>query len=283
MIRVMLWVLGTIVVLLVGGTVILVFWAKSKLHNSEIEVKNSLVEEGKRAKFMTFFAHPDDEVACGGTLLQLRDAGHELVMVCLTKGEAGPTGGLVSQDQLGETRAKELQAVADLLGAKKLELLDFPDSGMKGVDPEILKAIAKEMILRHRPDYVISYDSRVGLYGHPDHVAVSKAMEEVFFENKENPDFPVKQLFQLSLSPKQIQVALQIAPGFQRNYPKSGPGLPTPDFAVRTTPYFGQVKQMMAAHATQQQVFRDLLPYHEQIPEFLYARVFDREYFWAVR
>jgi N-acetylglucosamine malate deacetylase 2 len=283
MIRGMFWILGTLVVLFVVSTWILVYWAKSQLHNTEIEVRASLVEEDHQVRFMTFFAHPDDEVACGGTLLQLRDAGHELVMVCLTKGEAGPTGGLVSQDQLGETRAKELQAVADLLGAKKLELFGYPDSGMKGIDPETLKALAMEMILLHKPNYIISYDSRVGLYGHPDHVAVSKAMEEVFLENKDDPDFPVKQLFQLTLSPKQIQVALQLAPGFQRNYPKSGPGLPVPDFAVRTTPYFGQVKQMMAAHATQQQVFRDLLPYHEQVPGFLYARVFDREYFWEVR
>jgi len=30
-------------------------------------------------------------------------------------------------------------------------------------------------------------------------------------------------------------------------------------------------------------VFRDLLPYREQVPEFIYSRIFDRQYFWEVR
>jgi N-acetylglucosamine malate deacetylase 2 len=260
-----------------------VSWARNKLHNKEIPVKTSIAPGNEKARFMTFFAHPDDEVACGGTLFELRDAGHDLVLVCLSKGEAGPTGGLVTQDQLGAARALEMQKVADLLQAEALELLEYPDSGMKNVPVSELKELALELIYKYRPDYVISYDSRVGLYGHPDHVAVSRAMEEVFLENRGEAGFSVKKLYQVTLSPRQIKVALQLSPGFQRNYPVNGPGLPVPDFAVHTTPYFYRIKQMMEAHATQQQVFKDLLPFHEQIPAFIYSRIFDREYFYEVR
>jgi hypothetical protein len=69
-------------------------------------------------------------------------------MVCLTKGEAGPTGGLVERDELGETRAVELAKVAEILGADKLELFDFPDSGLSGISLDTLKSLALEMIQR---------------------------------------------------------------------------------------------------------------------------------------
>lgn len=268
----------TVIILMAG----LMMWGRFMLHNTEIPVRNQLIEDSSPKTVMTFFPHPDDEIAVGGTLLALKEAGHKIVLVCLTKGEAGPTGGLVDREELAETRAGELKKVAEILGAQ-LELYDFPDSGLKEIPLDTLKDRAIEMIKKHQPDFVISYDSRVGLYGHPDHVITSKAMEEVFFERRETDGFSVKKLYQVTLSPKQIQVALKLAPGFQRNYPKEGPGLPHPDFAVKTTSYFSTLIQMMDAHATQQEVFRDLLPYREETPSFIYSRIFDREYFWEAR
>lgn len=271
-----------VVLIAIGLLAGLMLWGRFMLHNTEIPVKTQLIEETTPQTIMTFLSHPDDEIAVGGTLLSLKEAGHRIILVCLTKGEAGPTGGLVERENLAETRTNELQQIADILGAK-LELFDFPDSGLKEVPLDTLKLVAIEMIQKHQPDYIISYDSQVGLYGHPDHVMTSKAMEEVFMENKGIGDFPVKKLFQLTLSPKQIQIALKIAPGFQRNYPKEGPGLPIPDFAVKTTPYFDTLVKMIEAHATQQEVFRDLLPYREETPSIIYSRIFDREYFAEVR
>ena len=243
---------------------------------------DQLIEDSSPQAVMTFFSHPDDEIAVGGTLLSLKEAGHRIVLVCLTKGEAGPTGGLVDREELAETRAGELKKVAEILGAQ-LELFDYPDSGLKEISLDTLKLVAIEMIQKHQPDYVISYDSKVGLYGHPDHVMTSKAMEEVFQEKRETEGFSVKMLYQVTLSPKQIQIALKLAPGFQRNYPKQGPGLPYPDFAVKTTSYFSTLVQLLEAHATQQEVFRDLLPYREETPSFIYSRIFDREYFAEAR
>jgi LmbE family N-acetylglucosaminyl deacetylase len=276
---IILLVFVLIAIVLLAG---LMLWGRFMLHDSGIQMKTQLIEDTNPQTIMTFFSHPDDEIAVGGTLLSLKEAGHRIILVCLTKGEAGPTGGLVERERLGETRATELQQVANILGAK-LELFDFPDSGLKEVPRDTLKKVASEMIQKHQPDYMISYDSKVGLYGHPDHVVTSKAMEEVFMENKGIGNFPVRKLFQLTLSQKQIQIALKIAPGFQRNYPKEGPGLPIPDFAVRTTPYFDTLVKMIEAHATQQEVFRDLLPFREETPAIIYSRIFDREYFWEVK
>ena len=46
-----------------------------------------------RKKILVIGAHPDDpETAAGGTICLLTDAGHEVVCVYLTKGEAGIAG-----------------------------------------------------------------------------------------------------------------------------------------------------------------------------------------------
>lgn len=250
------------------------------LHPGNIPVRASLVPNEPKQRFLAFFAHPDDEIAMGGTLIGLSEAGHEIVLVYLTRGEAGPTNGLVPQSELGAARTKEIQQVGKILGVHALELFDFPDSGLKDVSLDTIKQVAREMIAKHQPDVLLSFDSEVGLYGHPDHRAASRALEEVYLEGRGNPRFSPTQFFQLTLSPKQIAIALEISPGFQRNYPKEGRGLPLPDFSVRTTQHFSTLVQMMEAHATQQQVFRDLMPYREELPQFVYSRVFDREYFW---
>lgn len=260
-----------------------IWWGRDLLHDSDIPIQKMLFASSSPQKVLVFFAHPDDEVAVGGTLNLLKERGHLLHMVYLTQGENGPTGGLVSQEKLGETRVGEMRRVADFLGAASLDILNYPDSGLKHLPVELFEQIAQEMVEKYQVDYVITYDSKVGLYGHPDHRAVSQGMENYFVKNVAKKGFPVKQLFQVTLCPKQIAVALQLSPGFQRNYPKEGLGLPRPDFAIRTTSFFGALTRMMELHATQQQVFKDLLPYKDQVPQYVYARIFDREYFYRVR
>lgn len=260
-------------------TAFLMLLGRFMIQDSSIPLKSGLIDSRSPKTIMTFFAHPDDEIAVGGTLLQASQAGHKIVLVCLTKGEAGPTGGLVEREELAKTRAGELKRVAEILGAEALEIFDFPDGGLDQVDFQKIKDIASSMIEKHQPDYLITYDSKIGLYGHKDHRAVSKAMEEIYSERKSSPAFPVKQYFQVTLSRKQIEIALKLSSGFQRNYPKEGPGLPVPDFAVRTTPFFSDLLNMIAAHATQHEVLRDFFPYYEKIPAWIYARIFDREYF----
>lgn len=266
-----------VIILITAGGMLVGRWM---LHPSSIPSRAALVPDQPKQRVLAFFAHPDDEIAMGGTLAGLSEAGHEIVLVYLTRGEAGPTNGLVEQSELGAARTKEIQQVGKILGVHALELYDFPDSGLKDVSMDTIKQVALEMILKHTPDVLLSFDSEVGLYGHPDHRVATRALEEVYSEERGGSGFSPKRYFQLTLSPKQIAIALEISPGFQKNYPKEGRGLPPPDFSVRTTEHFSTLVHMMEAHATQQQVFRDLMPYREELPQFVYSRIFDREYFW---
>jgi len=260
----------------------LFFYAHSQLHNRNIpELTESQRKDFKTV--MTFFPHPDDEIAVSGTLHQLRKSGADLILVCLTKGEAGPTGGLVQQSQLGELRAEELREVAELLQVSKLELLDLPDGGLINLPFDSLKTLAMNFINLHQPDLLITYDSKVGLYGHDDHLLTGRAMQEVYLENKGQLGFPVKELWQVTLSSNQINIALKLSEGFKNRYPQDGQeGLPLPTFYIYTQPNFHLVKQGMELHQSQREVFQDLMPYYDQIPTFIYSRLFDREYFYRV-
>lgn len=164
-----------------------------------------------------FHAHPDDEaIATGGTMLLLARAGHRVVVVCATDGARGrpvaPEGsgddlagigedpiargdGLAASEGSGDdlsggadlaaVREAELQAAARILGARRVEMLGYADSGMNGDpsndDPEcfwqadVEEAAAKlaAVLAEERADLLTCYDDQ-GTYGHPDHIQVHR-------------------------------------------------------------------------------------------------------------
>ncbi len=263
---------------------VLILVGRSQLHDSDIPQKESLVESTSKLRILAFFPHPDDEVTVSGTLMKLIDEGHEVHLICLTKGEAGNSGEAYSKQELADLRTLEMQRSAEIIGVEKLHLLDFPDGGLDEMGSDSIKGIALDWINQIKPDVLLSYDSKVGLYGHSDHKLSGMAVEQIFLENFGKINFPPTQLFQVTLSPKQIQVALKLSSGFQRNYPKDlNQGLPKPDFSVSTQPYFHRVLEVMKAHQTQQAVLKDLMPYHDRVPAWIYSRIFDREYFHEVK
>ena len=95
--------------------------------------------------------------------------------------------------------------------------------------------------------------------------------EQVFMQYRGQQGFVPQQLFKVTFRKKKIEVALKISAGFQKNYPKEpGKGLPEPDFSIGTQAYFSRTLQVMQAHQTQKKVLQDLMPYHDQVPEFVF-------------
>jgi LmbE family N-acetylglucosaminyl deacetylase len=275
---------GVIIMILLLFPFVLILIGRSQLHDSDIPKKESLIVSTSKLRIMAFFPHPDDEVTVSGTLMNLIEQGHEVHLICLTKGEAGNSGEAYTKQELAILRTLEMQRSAEIIGVEKLHLLNYPDGGLEEMGLDSIKGIALNWIEQIQPDVLLSYDSKVGLYGHSDHKLSGIAVEEVFLENFGNADFSPNQLFQVTLSPKQIQIALKLSSGFQRNYPKDlSQGLPEPDFSVSTQPYFHCVLEVMKAHQTQQAVLKDLMPYHDRVPAWIYSRIFDREYFHEVK
>jgi LmbE family N-acetylglucosaminyl deacetylase len=69
-------------------------------------------------------AHPDDtELSCGGTIVKSAKRGLRVGLVDLTRGEMGTRG-------TPQTRQREAQSSARILGASFRESLDFLDGGL---------------------------------------------------------------------------------------------------------------------------------------------------------
>ena len=270
--------------LIVSSPFLLIYWGRGMLHDADVPQREELIPSAAKQKVLAIFPHPDDEVTVAGTVMGLKAAGHEVILVCLTRGEKGNAAQIPSEEELARLRTAEMQRSAQTLGVDELIQLDYADGGIDALGMDSLKSLVHALIQTQKPDVLLSYDSKVGLYGHSDHMLTGKAVEEVFLGFRGTTDFAPKQLFQVTLSKKQIEVALKLSAGFQKNYPKEpGKGLPAPDFSIGTQPYFSRTLQVMQAHQTQKKVLQDLMPYHDKVPQWIYSRVFDREYFREVR
>lgn len=124
-------------------------------------------------------AHPDDEaIFTGGTIARLADAGARCTVVVLTSGDTAGQGALAA------VRAHEARAACEVLGAARVELFGYGDSGMEPstapagslwhVDVDEVAGRLAEVLREEAADAVVTYDVG-GIYGHPDHLVVHRA------------------------------------------------------------------------------------------------------------
>jgi bacillithiol biosynthesis deacetylase BshB1 len=115
-------------------------------------------------------AHPDDaELVMGGTLARAARAGRRVVIVDLTRGEAGSRG-------TPETRAGEAASAARILGAAHRESLSLPDAGLQLVPEQKDPVVAALRRLRPRVVLLQHWEQR-----HPDHAAASRIVYDAAF------------------------------------------------------------------------------------------------------
>ncbi len=128
-------------------------------------------------RLLGLFAHPDDEVFCvGGTIARASAAGAHTALVSLTRGEAGEIrdSAAATRRTLGATRAGEFVASARSLGVATTQCLDLGDGKLSRLPYSDLVAQVREIMAAFAPDVVVTFGDDGG-FGHPDHVASSRA------------------------------------------------------------------------------------------------------------
>ena len=139
---------------------------------------------GPMLRLQVVVAHPDDETfGCGSILLHAARAGACTAVTCATRGEAGEVTDRVTVPDggLAELRSQELHEAARLLGVRRVDLLDFGDSGMEGQPgpgtlagapfDEVLEAVDRS-VAAFRPDVLVTLDAGDG---HRDHARMRDA------------------------------------------------------------------------------------------------------------
>ncbi len=137
------------------------------------------------------FPHPDDESFGPGPAIarQVRE-GHTVHLLTLTRGGATSVRhdlGL-SVEEMGAVRERETRCVAETLGIE-LEVLDYPDGELAGLDPRVLEAEVERAIAETKPDVVVTYDTH-GNSVHPDHLVAHAVVKRAFCAARERADAP---------------------------------------------------------------------------------------------
>ena len=115
-----------------------------------------------KKKILVIGAHPDDpETGAGGTICLLTRAGHEVVSVYLTRGEAGIRG--KTHDEAATIRVAEAKRACAVMGARPL-FMDQID-GSTEINLDRYREM-REMLDREKPDVVLTHWP---IDGHRDH------------------------------------------------------------------------------------------------------------------
>lgn len=250
------------------------------VNDEDVPVAKTLLVNGAPKTVLAVWAHPDDEVTSAGTLARLaREEGARLVLVYMTRGEAAKDLGYTA-GQLATLRPPEAQAAGRALGAARVVVLDYPDGGLPAVDAAQAQAAIRRIIDEERPDVIVSFDERVGFYGHPDHAQVGRWVRAVVDKGLTEQAFPVRRLYQATLPQSMIDIALKLVDAFRTRYPREpDQGLPAPDLAIEIPSQAAAKRAVLDAHVTQVRIISDVQPYYDRAPAWLYYRLFDREYY----
>jgi len=119
---------------------------------------------------LAFGAHPDDvELGCGATIAKLVSHGKKVGIIDLTQGEMGTNGS-------PETRMKEANEAASVLGVKFRENLNFRDAFIENNEKHQMEVI--KLLRLYKPEIVIcnAIEDR-----HIDHPKASKLVSDSCF------------------------------------------------------------------------------------------------------
>lgn len=233
-------------------------------------------------KLMAIFAHPDDEsLGTGGTLAKYAAEGIETYLVTATRGEHGWWGGEADYpgpEALGRTREAELRAAAQVLGLREVVFLDYMDGELDKAPAQEVIAQLTAHIRRIRPDVVVTFDPD-GVYGHPDHIAISQlataaiiSAADASYADSGQPPHRVSKLYYRIFTPEDL-AAYQVAFGdlvmHIDGVERRAAGWPAWAISARidTGEYWPQVWEAVARHRSQlpgYQVLQNLPPEHHR-------------------
>ena len=131
-------------------------------------------------RIMIWGAHPDDEIIMAGTIAAVADAGCEVVVVTISRGDAGycrPEWAATIEAQ----RRAEAAACDAILGISQRIFLGWPDQGVRH-DWQLTRELIR-LLRAHRPQalFTLGPDDR-----NRDHSAVHEMTDEIVWQASEN-------------------------------------------------------------------------------------------------
>jgi LmbE family N-acetylglucosaminyl deacetylase len=255
-------------VLLLAGTVATAHFLA--IHRSAQEVRaTALVPPELPARVLVVVARPGQELPMAGTLAALEDAGAEVALLSLTRGEAQPPALAFAADRLAGLRADELSRSAEVLGIDEVRSAEYPDGELLAAEPAEVQARIAEVIAETAPSAILTVSDTTG----QDTDAQAVAAYALAAAQAEGS--PVARVWTVTRGDRELDWTALAggSVGLQR--------VPDPQVAVvMDAASTGSKGAAMAAHGTQgPDLVRATYPFADRVPAWAYFRFWDREYF----
>ena len=238
----------------------------------EIEITDS-------TKVLVIVAHGDDETIAGGliALLASKGASIHLLMLC----------------EHNDTRVKEISCSASKLGIEKVEIAGFINNTWEDImqdkitfwydHKDSIKNVIARKINLFKPEILITWDSEIGGYGHPEHRISAQITENLFFDNKNNPEFSPKKIFQMTYPEKLEKFLASKSSGYELSKKLTGSkGLPKPDVSVNIKEYWKVRNEAALCHQSQLTILKSSYMVYDKKNEAQHISAFSKEYYKIV-
>jgi LmbE family N-acetylglucosaminyl deacetylase len=200
-----------------------------------------------RRTILFVFPHPDDESHWGsGVALKYHREGARTVLLTLTRGGRGTTGGLCSAEELPALREQELREAVRTLEFDELEILSYEDKEVANIAPDQIRRILVARIRRERPTIVVTFDPD-GVTLHVDHIATSRFVTDAVSAAADARWYP--ELGEAHAVPRLLWTP-PVLPWDKEAFPPR-PGV---DFLIDTSACWKERRQALEAHETQRVV-----------------------------
>ena len=238
----------------------------------EIEVNDS-------TRALVIVPHADDETIAGGLIALLQDRGAVIHLLTL----CAP----------GEDRTRELDCSAAKLGIESVETAGFINNTWDDImhdkitfwydHKDSIKSVIGNKIDTFGPDILITYDSEIGGYGHPEHRISAELTETIFTENIANPAFSPSRIFQITLSAGLENFLVATTPGYDHARRLTGSdGLPAPDIAVDIRQYWNIKNEAAKCHKSQLDILKRFFIVYDEKDENEHLNAFSKEYYRVI-
>lgn len=265
----------------------------STLAPTEIYPEDSYLLTAPDKKALIIVAHDDDMATTAGTITLLCRNGWDIREMCFYQ-----QGGLYFKKDSAKNpvRKQSLQHAVGIQGLQGADPIDFnfrndmqtakaympmPYSSFPvNYKLDSLTSLIAAYIEKHKPSVIFTLDNIIGGYGNPDHVMISQRVMDYCRRHKNDSGFSVKKIYQPVFPPSQSDRVLTKMPVYnEAKKVYHCDGMPTPDVQFSYGEYSKEKKQVMQAYITEQNSFKQICPYYNWYPHWIYFKIFDRDFF----
>jgi N-acetylglucosamine malate deacetylase 2 len=230
-------------------------------------------------RVLVVMPHADDETVAGGliTFFKTKGASIHLLTLC----------------EYNDLRLSELNCAAAKLGIEKVEIADFFNNTWESImqdsitfwydHRDSIKNVIARKVDSYNPHFLITYDSEIGGYGHPEHRISAELTEMIFDENKNKNGFAVKKIFQITLSEDLEKFLVAETPGYDlaRRLTESE-GLPGPDVSIDIKEYWPVKNDAAQCYQSQIKTLKRFHLVYDEKNKDEHIKAFSREYYRVV-